>query len=114
MTEKEYKIFSLTTKYALLIMSLSSLYILVKFTLLHIVYFPKEIPFINHEAFILILCLIFFIVSLRFKFKLSMVISFIAILLGVFNFLVFTTMTILHYRELYLDSFIYLKFKKLH
>lgn len=106
MTEKEVKIISTVSKYALLIMSLSSLYILIKFTNLHIVYFPEDIPFINHEAFILITCLVFFVISMKYKFKYSMIVSFIAILLGVFNFIFFTTMSLLHYREIYLDKFI--------
>lgn len=106
MTEKEYKIIAVIAKYALLIMSLSSLYILIRFTQLHIVFIPEEIPFIYHEAFIIICCLVFFIVSMRLKFKYSMVISFIAILLGVFNFLVFTTIEIFYYKDLYLDKFI--------
>lgn len=106
MTEKEYKAFAIVMKYALLVMSLSSLYILIKFTGLHIVFIPDEIPFIYHEAFIIICCLVFFVVSMRFKFKYSMVISFIAILLGVFNFLVFTTIEIFYYKDLYLDKFI--------
>ena len=106
MTEKDYKIIAVIAKNALLIMSLSSLYILIKFTGLHIVYFPEEIPFINHEAFIIISCLVFFVISIRYKFKYSMAISFIAIILGVLNLIVSTTMSILYYKELYLDKFI--------
>ena len=82
------------------------MYILIKFTALHIVYFPEEIPFINHEAFILISCFVFLILSMRFKFKHSMVISFVAIILGVLNFIVSTTMQIMYYKDLYLDKFI--------
>ena len=106
MSDKEYKVVTTTLNYALLIMSLASLYILIKFTTLHIVYFPEEIPYINHEAIILISSAGFFIVSMKFKFKLAKTVSFIAIILGVFNFLIFTTMSILYYRELYLDAFI--------
>ena len=106
MNEKEYKIVTTILNFALLIMSLASVYVLTKFTALHIVYFPEEIPYIKQEAYILISSAVFFIVSMKFKFKLSMVISFIAILLGLFNFAAFTTMTILYYRELNLDAFI--------
>ncbi|HHX60382.1 MAG TPA: hypothetical protein GX707_06555 [Epulopiscium sp.] len=106
MREKEIKIVTTTLNYALLIMSLASVYILIRFTLLHIVFFPEEIPYINQEAIILILSAVFFIASMKFKFKLAKIVSFIAIMLGVFNFLAFTTMSILYYKDLYLDAFI--------
>lgn len=106
MSEKEYKIVTTTLSYALLIMSLSSVYILIRFTLLHIVFFPEEIPYINHEAIILISSAVFFIASMKLKFKFAMILSFIAIILGAFNFIAFTTMSLLYYKELYLDAFI--------
>lgn len=106
MGEKEHKILSATLNYALLIMSLASVYILIRFTLLHIVFFPLEIPYTNQGAYILISSALFFIVSMKYKFKLTMIVSFIAIMLGVFNFVAFTTMSILYYKELYLDAFI--------
>lgn len=67
MTEKEFKVFAGVLKYALLDMSLSSLYILISFTQLHIVFIPEENPFIYHEALIIIYCLVFFVVSMRFN-----------------------------------------------
>jgi len=76
------------------------------FTTLHIVYFPEEIPYINHEAIILVSSALFFIASMKLKFKYSMIVSFIAIILGAFNFIAFTTMSLLYYKDLYLDAFI--------
>ena len=49
MNEKEYKIVTTILNFALLIMSLASVYILTKFTALHIVYFPEEIPYIINK-----------------------------------------------------------------
>lgn len=106
MSENEYKIVTTTLNYALLIMSLASVYILIRFTILHIVFFPEEIPYINHEAIILVSSALFFIASMKLKFKYSMIVSFIAIILGAFNFIAFTTMSLLYYKELYLDAFI--------
>ena len=59
MNEKEYKIVTTILNFALLIMSLASVYILTKFTALHIVYFPEEIPYIKQEAYILISSAVF-------------------------------------------------------
>lgn len=87
-------------------MSLASLYILIQFTRLHMEFFPSEIPLLHHEVFIIVASLVFFITSMKLKFKYGLAISLISILLGAFNLIGFTVMSVLYYKELYIDKFI--------
>ena len=106
--EKYFKKYLLRNllKWVLPILGILTLRIIIKFTGLHILYWPEEIPLSNHEYFLLFVTLIIFISSIYYKFKLSIAISFLSIILSLINIVGFSTAAVFYYRELYLNKFI--------
>lgn len=104
--DKDINILRNLLKWILPILSLATFRVLVKFTQLHILYFPEEISLFNHEYILLFASLIIFIVSIYYKIKISMTISFASIVLALINITGFTVAAVLYYKELYLNQFI--------
>ena len=88
------------------ILSILTFRVIIKFTQLHILYWPEEIPLNNHEYILLLASLVIFISSIYYKLRLSIAISFVSIILSLINIVGFLTMEVFYYRDLYRDSFI--------
>ena len=104
--EKDQNILRNLLKWILPILSLVTFIVLVKFTKLHILYWPEEIELFNHEYILLFASLIILISSMYYKLKISMIISFASIGLALINITGFTVAAVLYYKELYLNQFI--------
>lgn len=88
------------------LLGLVTLRIILKFTQLHILYWPEEIPLAIHEYIFLLSSFVFFIMAIWYKFKFSIVVSLISIFLSLINIVGFSVTAAFYLRDLYMDMFI--------
>ena len=95
-------------RFILPVLCILTLVTIIKFTQLHVIYFPEEIPaiLIGKEYYYLFSSLVIFILSMYYKFKISMIISFACIVLSLINITGFSIAAVFYYKELHLDQFI--------
>jgi len=93
-------------KWILPVLSILTFLTIFKLTQLHIIYWPEDIPLSFYEYTLLFASFFFFVVAIYYKFKFSIVVSFISIIWCLVNMVGFTAGAFYFYRQIYLNNII--------